>query len=97
MYVTAVIKNRKGELITVKATAGCDVIFPMSIADRLKYALATNKLLAEFMAKIKPYANKDHAIVEVQTDNFIVMDRLSKEYQVHYIPEIEDGGETIDV
>ena len=95
MHITAVIKNRSGERITVKATAGCDIVFPMSIADRLKYAMATNKLLADFMVKIKPYANKDHAIEEIQTDNFIVMDRLSKEYHVHYIPEIEEG-ELID-
>lgn len=97
MYITAVIKNRDGKLITVKATTGCDIVFPMSVTDRLKYSFATNKLLAEFAAKIRPYANKNHAIVEVQTDNFIVMDRLSKEYNVRYIPEIEDGGETFDM
>jgi hypothetical protein len=91
VHITAVIKNRKGERITVKATAGCDIVFPMSMADRLKYAMATNKLLAEFMVKIKPYANKEHSIEEIQTDNFIVMDRLSKDYQVHYIPDIEEG------
>lgn len=94
MHITAVIKNRNGEHIIVKATAGCDIAFPMSITDRLKYAVATNKLLIDFMRKIKPYANKDHTILEVQTDNFLVLDKFSKDYETHYVPDIPDGGDS---
>ncbi len=93
MYISAVIKNRAGELITVRATAGGDAIAPLDAAARMKYALATNKLLASYMAKIRPYANKDHAILEVRTDNFMLIDRLSKGFEVHYVPMIPEEGE----
>lgn len=91
MYIAAVIKNRAEERVTVKATADCEIITPLSIADRLKYAFSTNKLLAEYMAKLKPYADKDHAIVEIRTDNFMVFNRFAKDYEVFYVPDGGDG------
>lgn len=87
MYISAVIKNRADEKITVKASVSCDIVLPLSIIDRINYALATNRLLAAYALKIRPYANKDHAIVEIRTDNFMVLDKLSKEYEAHYVPE----------
>ncbi len=91
MYIAAVIKDRADERVTVKATADCEILTPMSVTDRIQYALATNKLLAEYMAKIKPYADKDHAIVEIRTDNFMVFNRFAKDYEVFYVPDGGDG------
>ncbi|MBC7113225.1 MAG: hypothetical protein H5T34_04295 [Candidatus Methanomethyliales bacterium] len=87
MHITAIIKNRQGEKIAVKATANCDIIFPTDIASKMKYALYTNKLLADYMVKIKKYANKDHAIEQILTDNPILLNEFSKHYEAHFIPE----------
>ena len=91
MYIAAVIRNRAGELINVRATAKCDIIFPLDMASKAVYALATNKLLASYLWQIKPYANKDHAIVRITTDNFMLMDRFSKNFETHYVPEGPEG------
>lgn len=94
MYIAAVIKNRAGGRVTVKATAPCEILMPMSLADRIQYALATNKLLAEYMAKLKPYANKDHAIVEVRTDNFMVYNKFAKNYDTLFVAEDVTEGDS---
>lgn len=97
MYIEAIIKNRQGERFAVKATAGCEILVPLSMVDRINYAVATNRLLADYASKIRRYANKDHAIVEIHTDNFMVLDRLSKSYNAHYVPEVGvDGGAAPD-
>lgn len=95
MYIAAVIKNRAEERVTVKATADCEILTPLSVVDRLKYALATNKLLAEYMSKIRPYANADHAIVEIRTDNFTVFNKFARDYDTYYIPELGGDGNAL--
>lgn len=39
------------------------------------------------MAKIREYANKDHAIEQILTDNPILLNEFSKRYETHFIPE----------
>lgn len=63
MYVKAIIKNREGQTFSVdvednpKGTSKKDAI------------VSTIKLSRKFQKAIKKYANKDHALVEIRTDN----------------------------
>lgn len=93
MYARAIIKNRSGEKFTVEARVRCDIVAPTNIMDtgtRLKYAFHTNKLLLAFYKKLKPYANKDHAIENIQTDNLYLLNKFTDEgYTAEFYPDLE--------
>lgn len=93
MYARAIIKNRSGEKFTVEARVNCDVIAPTNIMDtgaRLKYAFHTNKLLLAFYKKLRPYANKDHAIENIQTDNLYLLNKFAEEgHSAEFMPDLE--------
>lgn len=96
MYIKAIIKDKQGKTFTVEAKNGCRIVIPRGVFEQAKYAYATNLILAQFYQKIKPYANENHAIVEIQTDNALLAQRLSNEgYRVNYLPCAEgDSVET---
>lgn len=95
MYIKAIIKNKQDETFTVEAKNGCSIVIPRGIFEQAKYAHATNILLAQFYQKIKPYANENYAIIEIQTDNALLAQKLSdKGHKVNYLPYMD--GETIE-
>lgn len=97
MYARAVIKKRNGEKFTVEARAKCDIVGPTNIMDlgaRVKYAFHTNRLLLDLYNKLKPYANQDHAIDSIQTDNLYLLNKFTDEgYRAEYLPDFEEEEE----
>lgn len=94
MYARAIIKNRNGEQFPVEARVKCDVVGPTNILDtgaRLKHAFHSNRLLWEFYRKLSPYANENHAIVKIETDNLWLLNKLTDEgYTAEFLPEFEE-------
>ncbi|MBC7120965.1 MAG: hypothetical protein H5T33_05255 [Candidatus Methanosuratus sp.] len=89
MYITAVIKDRQGNRQEITARIDAEILVPIGMANKIKYAIDTNRLLAEFYMKMRKFADKDHAIEEILTDNLIVFDKFgNKDYEVHYRPEV---------
>jgi len=90
MYVKAIIKDKDGNQFDVTATSKCDILAPVTKLEQLKYAAKTNALLAKFAWKLRKYANKDHAIVEIQTDNPILAQQFEKQgYTVKLEPNLK--------
>lgn len=95
MYIKAIIKNKHGETFTVEAKNGCKIVVPRGIIEQAKYAYATNFLLAQFYRKMKPYANENYAIIEIQTDNALLAQKMADEgHKVNYLPCVE--GELVE-
>ena len=90
MYVKAIIKDKDGNQFDVTATCKCNILAPISISEHMAYGMATAVLLKRFMGKIRKYANKNHAIAEIQTDNPILAQQFEKQgYKVKLEPNLE--------
>jgi len=95
MYIKAIVKDRTGKTFEVVAKNGCTIILPHGLFEQARFAYATNLLLAQFYQKIKPYANQDHAIEEITTDNTLVAEKLAKEgLKVSFMPLESEQVET---
>jgi|GEM_PF-4591595 hypothetical protein len=87
MYIKAVVKDRTGKTFEVVAKNGCTIILPRGLFEQARFAYATNLLLGQFYQKIKPYANQNHAIVEITTDNALLTEKFAKEgYKTSFMP-----------
>jgi hypothetical protein len=97
VYARAIIKKRSGEHFAVEAKVKCDIVGPTNILDtgaRLKHAFHSNRLLWEFYRKVKPYANQDHALVRIETDNLWLLNKLADEgYTAEFLPDFQDEGD----
>lgn len=92
MYVKATIKDRQNNIYEVEAENGFDCLHPLSYSEQLKHALATNSLLLSFSNRLRKYANKDHSIIKIETDNLTLFKKFSeKGHPVKYMPRVIEG------
>lgn len=88
MYIKAVIKNKRGNLFEVHVKNECNIISPNGIIEQARYSVASAQLLANFYRKMRKYANENHAIEKIYTDNALIADKLQKEgVKVEFAPE----------
>jgi len=93
MYINAIIKDKvNNREFTVKVKRECDIIVPNGKIEQMRYFLSTTSLLFDFYRKMKPYANQNHAIVEIKTDNPIIAEKLRENGQkVIFEPILEEN------
>ncbi len=80
MFIEIKIKNlQSGEIIPVKIENGCSTFLPNeSMLSKIDFVKGTTDLLLKFGKAIRKYANKDHEILEIKTDNGFIAEQLMK-------------------
>lgn len=93
MFIKAIIKDREGKKVEVLSRVPCDSVGPtysLNFGERMKGAMASNALLLDFTRKAFKYANEDHAIEILYSDNFDILKKFGSEgIHTEYQPDIE--------
>ena len=78
MFIKALIADEQGNQRIIKVEDKCDVIVPNGFIEQMRFAIATTKLLSKFYNECKAYANPEHSIVSIETDNALIAKELQK-------------------
>jgi len=92
MYIKALIKDKSGNVFEVHVKEGTGTPDPpQGFKEQMKFAVETAKLLGKFWKEARKYANQNHMIVQVNTDNPIIAKQLVKEgFNVVFEPDFEE-------